>query len=632
MSPLFQAGHPPNDARKICFQTVLLLFFIFLSFQSWSQDSVARPKRDTARYERSQKFYDSIYHKFSRNKFTHLIYSLAFIDPRTIVRQDTMQVKKSETPFLQYKGKIIRKITVQVLAPFGTSLYDSMKRVRSGLGKALNNVHINTRNFVIRRNMIFRKGQPLDPDVLADNERILRDLPFIDNARILVSLSDTLADSVDVVIITKDVWSIGFDIPVVTPNKLLFRLYDANLLGLGDMFTLMMTTELDRAPFFRFDGASYTYTNIAGSLINGTVEFNQDNIGNQNILVEFARPFLTNKTKFAGGVGADWMKRVSQVNDTLFITSYFKNENLWLGRSFLLKGRENPSRIVVTEAVYRRKYTSRPEITIDSNRAYYNQLQILTGLSWSQNYYYLTDYVTQMGKTENLPYGHMIQLTFGADITDFYTRFYSGISLSIGHYIQNFGYIQAYLKFGGFFYRSSFEDAVLKLNVQYYTPLLDIRNGRYKIRTYATTDYRYGFNFRSNNGDYYDTNLDFMVNNLANPATFKGVQTFSSRLATLIFTPWYLYGFRFALMGQVFGGLCAKSNQPLINASFFSGLGAGIMIKNDNLVFPTFMIGGYIYPTPPPGSGMFQYVFSSDLHFNLYDFNVSAPHEESLGN
>jgi len=632
MSLLFLPGSKYPFSNRTLTLTVLIILFLVVFNPASGQKNSPDNYWDTLAYAKSQKFYDSVLHKFSRSKFTHFLYGLAFIDLKTGVRPDSMQVINSEAPFNEYKGKIIRRISIKVLDPFGSSVDDTSLRSRSGAGRALNSLHINTRDFIVRRNIFFEKGQALDPNVLADNERVLRDLSSIDNARILVSQPDPSNDSVDLIVIVKDVWSIGFNIPIITPQRLAYTIYDGNFFGLSDCFTIKMSTELYRAPFFRFDGVSYTYTNIAGSFINGSFEYVQDNIGNQSIMIGFERPFLTNKTIWAGGTNATWLKNALLIENDKTIVSYLKDENLWLGLSFLFNKHPNSSRIVVTEAVYRRKYTSRPEVTPDSNKYFYDHVKLLTGIAWCKNNYYLTDYVTEMGKPENLPYGHKIQLTFGPDYSNFYQRFYTGISLSFGRYFQKFGYIQSYVKLSGFFYQNSVEDGILKANVQYFTPLVDLRNHRYKFRTYIASDYRYGFNFRTNNLDYYDANLDLRVNKINEENIFWGTETLSTCLATLIFTPWYFYGFRFTLSGIIEAGMIAKKSQPLFNSSFFTGFGAGVMIKNDNLIFPTFVIAGYFYPILPGSEQMFQGVLTSTMNYNFYNFNVTAPYEESLSN
>jgi hypothetical protein len=587
---------------------------------------------DARSYQNSKIFYDTMYKKFSRKKITKLIYNLAFIEPQQTDLPDTTQVLRSAQPYEGFQGKIIRKIDVKILPPFGANIFDTTRVAETGIGKTLNSVHMNTRKHVIRKNLLFKNGDRVDPSVLADNERILRDLAAIDNARIIISPTGPESDSVDLLVVAKDVWSIGIDVPVVTPQKVRFRIYDANFLGQGNQLINSMSMDLYRAPFFLYEGLSYTYANIEGSLIDATIGYEADHMGNMIMLLRFDRSFLTNQTKWAGGAAASYITNVNNMVETAPITSHSNYEGIWLGRAFLLKGQKELSRAVVAAAVYRRDFGSRPEVTIDSNRGYYNGLQVLSALSFSRNNYYLTDYIMDFGKTENLPYGHLIQITVGADRCDFYSRVYTGIHLAAGNFFKKFGYISSYIKFSGFFYHTSFEDAVLKFNFNYFTPLLKTPDKRFKFRVFYSANYRYAINSRSNNLDYYDANLDFKIDKVGNGNYFNGVNIISGRLATVCFSPWYFYGFRFAAMIELQSGLVAKKNEPLYNAPFFSSIGLSLIIKNNNLIFPAFLISGYFYPSSSADFRQFQFMINSNLNVDYYDFNVNAPHEENLGN
>ena len=627
--------NPENDTVFIRKGSYILSTTLFLNIPRDTFYIIPHEKLtsgDSARYRQSQVFYDTLYKKFSRKKFTQLLYPLAFHEPKQSNLPDSVQVLKSTAPFEEEKGKVIRNILITVLPPFGSGIYDTDRIVRTGAGMALNSIHRNTREYIIRRNLLIKKWDRLNPSILADNERILRDINSIDNARIMVTHTGPDCDTVDLVILVKDVWSIGLDIPYITTSQIGLRIYDANFLGLGDQITTKMSMDLYRSPFFRFNGLSYTFSNIGGSFINANLDYTANDLGNQSMTVGFERSFITNYTKWAGGAMVTWSKDVNIVSETMHLTSYADNEGFWVGRAFLLKGYRMTSRAIAAAGIYRINFSSRPYISIDSNEQYYNRLKVLGTFSISKNNYYLTDYLLKFGKTENLPYGHLIQITLGVDKTDFYSRLYSGIHLSAGNYFNRFGYLAAYAKFGGFFNHSSLEDAVAKFNLGYFTPLLKTPDQRFKFRTFFSTDYRYAFNQRLNNSDYYNANLIFNIRKVYNLNDFKGVKFISVRTATTCFFPWYFYGFRFAFTVDVQAGLVAHKKQTLANASLFTGMGLGFIIKNDNLVFPALVISCYFYPSSVRYLSQFQVVINSNLNITYYDFNVGAPYEETLDN
>jgi len=204
--------------------------------------------------------------------------------------------------------------------------------------------------------------------------------------------------------------------------------------------------------------------------------------------------------------------------------------------------------------------------------------------------------------------------------------------ISGGQFINRFGYLSGRLSFSGFFHGNSFEDATIKMYGWYFTPLLRTRNTRYKFRSYLKLDYRFAFNMRSNNLDAFDINQDFRINKIKNASAFLGAHTLSANLSNLCYTPWFFYGFRFSLMANMQVGLISSRGKDLLRSPLFTAFGANILIKNDNLVFPTFLIGGYYYPNTGGNINSVQIYLTSDLPLNFTDFNVTAPREETVGN
>ncbi len=587
---------------------------------------------DSSGYRKSKVFYDTVYNKFNRSAITKLIYPLAFHEPKQSNLPDTVQVMKGTSPFEVAKGKIIRNIRIEVLSPFGTSIYDTCSYAQTTAGKALNSVHRNTRQFIVRRNLLFKKGDRVNPGLLADNERILKEINAVDNARIIVTPTGPGSDSADLVVLVKDVWTIGLDVPFISSEKIGLRIFDANFLGLSDRITAKMSVNPYRAPLYRLDGLTYTHPNIGGSFINATLDYTRSDPGEQNLSATFDRAFYTNQTRWAGGLVIAWREEVNEIKNSKPDIAYSGNESLWLGLASLLNGPSATSRAVVTAGISRNEFSSRPYISIDSNRNYYNHLQFLSALSLSKNNYYLTDFLFDFGKTENLPYGHLFQVTGGYDKTDYYARIYAGAVISGGNFFNRVGYLEAYARFGGFLDASRVEDAVIKFNLSYFTPLIKTSERGYKYRCFFLADYRHVFNQRSNNRDYYNANLIFNIDKINNPAEFRGANFISVRTAMKCFTPWYFYGFRFALTADLQSGLVSQKDEPLVHASLFSGIGVGIVIKNDNLVFPALSISGYYYPSSAWDISEFQFVINSRMNVAFYNFNVSAPYEESLGN
>ena len=150
-------------------------------------------------------FYDSLKIKASKTLVTKKLFDFV------IVRHDTTdkrQIKStSEASYIGHSGKKIRHIEIQRLNVFGANINDPTASNPEKIENILNKTHLNTNENIIRKNLLMEEGDTISPLTLSDNERILRELPFIDDARIVVvPLSD---EEADIVVLTKDVYSLG---------------------------------------------------------------------------------------------------------------------------------------------------------------------------------------------------------------------------------------------------------------------------------------------------------------------------------------------------------------------------------------------------------------------------------------
>ena len=593
--------------------------------------SFRKIRSEEANELRSQTLYDTIFRKFAKSKLSKLLYNLAFVSPNVSSLPDTIQTQKIEVPFLPYQGMYIREVHIKSLDPFGATIFDTTGQAQTALGRFGNQFHINTHVRVIQNQLMFRKGQRLNAEKIADNMRLLQELPYIDDARIVVTEIAPGSDTVDVTVITKDNWSIGATVAIVELTSYRGSLYDANFLGSGDRLSVFWSMNNSRAPFFRFDGLSYNFTNISGSFIDGIISLTQDDDGNQTLYTGLSRPFFSYSTRLAGGLNFTLAKTVVPLSDTLTQVASYHQEGAWLGISSPLNSSTPATRFVVAQSVQVRRYLSRPEVTIDSNIGYYNSTTILTGLQISKNKYYNTDYILQFGKMESFPYGFLGQLTAGPSITDFYTRFYMNAGASGGNFINKFGYLYGSINLGGYLNRDAFEDGLLKCEAQYMSYLYHSRSKRFKFRSYVSFQFNCQFNERENNRDFYDLADEARIRSVTTDSLLTGNKVAFLSFSTVAYAPWYFYGFRFALQGTVWGGLSAPKERSLLDSPFMTGIGVGLLFKNDNLIFPTIMISCFVYPTTP-GVPFIQFDMFETSSYDFRDFSPTAPYVQTMRN
>src|SRR6185436_19338306 len=180
--------------------------------------------------------------------------------------QAAKALERNDLPFQRYRGRIIRHIYIGVL-DFGVSIYDTSKQVKNGLTRLANNLHHKSRDYVIKNNLFFKENQPLSPYVLGDNERHLRDLAYLQDAKIIVRPIKGTRDSVDIVVYTKDVLSLGGSIHANNMKSAQIALKEDNAFGWGDRIQVSTLYDYKRNERFG-NGAEYIKRNIGGSFVD----------------------------------------------------------------------------------------------------------------------------------------------------------------------------------------------------------------------------------------------------------------------------------------------------------------------------------------------------------------------------
>ena len=162
----------------------------------------------------------------------------------------------------------------------------------------------------MRKNLFFKKGDQLVPYLIADNERYLRDLPYLNDADI--SVVNVNRDSVDIIVLTKDVLSLGGSIRMHNTTKGSITISDANIAGTGQELLLRSFFDNKRVPKFGY-GGEYNIRNIGGSFIDwygGYISYNKNFAsGFQNedmVYTGILRPLVNPYAKFTYAATAAW--------------------------------------------------------------------------------------------------------------------------------------------------------------------------------------------------------------------------------------------------------------------------------------------------------------------------------------
>lgn len=581
-------------------------------------DSIAvKLKRDETR--RSDDFYKKIKERLYRTKFTRELYDLLF---RETGRKEKKQEKVTNGSYKKYEGQPINNIVIKKLEAFGPTIEDTTRTSESWAVNVANDIHILTRRRVIKDNIFFKEGDIVNADVLSDSERVLRNLPYIKDARIYV-IQKPGSEAVDVLIIVKDIWSISAEMSFGSLERSKFAVIEKNFLGLGHEVRNELLYNTNYEPIIGYSG-TYTINNIRNTFITG--EFNYahseplDRIG-----VRFFKNFITPEIKFAGGLEVSKNKvllgRVYRDTTILFNTE-FERQDLWFGRSWLIDERENNGRTNLQMAgrFNRERFLHRPPVNADTNHQFFDTNLYLLSLGISHRSYEKGSLILGYGRTEDIPKGYLLEFTAGREINEFYDRPYFGWRFSLGNYIEKVGYLRPSVAMGGFIRNEHVEQGIFKLRADYFSNLYRIK--KINFRQFFRFDYTLGINRFDN--EFIDINNDRGVRGLRN--TFlRGTKRASFSAETVAFLPFYLVGFRLAVYGFADLAVINLDGPKLLKNKVYQGYGAGVRLRNENLAFNTIQIRLAWYPNTPPDVNPIDAEFSGEAALRIDDFRIEHP-------
>jgi hypothetical protein len=105
----------------------------------------------------------------------------------------------------------------------------------------------------------------------------------------------------------------------------------------------------------------------------------------------------------------------------------------------------------------------------------------------------------------------------------------------------------------------------------------------------------------------------------------NGTQRLSVSIESVLFSPANLYGFRFAFFGFADLSLLSGTNVKIGNSSIVSGIGLGVRIRNDNLVFNTLQVRLGFFPNPPLYSKISNLTVSGEQLLRPNNFDPGPP-------
>ncbi|MGK2862840.1 MAG: hypothetical protein ACSLE0_12975 [Chitinophagaceae bacterium] len=514
---------------------------------------------------------------------------------------------RNDKPFQRYEGRIIRTINIDALE-FGPSKKDTANKIKNRLRKISNAIHHRTRDFVIRNNLFFSSNEKLVSSILGDNERHLRDLPFIRDAAIRAVPVSGSRDSVDIIVVTNDVLSIGGSFRIHNAETVSLALREDNFAGYGDRIRVQSLVDLKRAEKFGY-GFDFIKRNVLGSFVNGEAGFtNFDKTINNGkreervAYLRFTRPMVSRYMRWTYGSELELRRTQNFYNsDSIYLRDLKYKYNIvdaWLALNIDAAREDNYTdktrlRRLIGLRVVQKNFREKPlKYTSMYNYMYADLKAVLGSFSIFRQDFYKTQYVYGFGRNEDVPEGMEGSFTAGLTKKEGRERPFAGLNFQRYYFTVNQHYFNYTFRAGSFFYKNKMEDIDLVARVEYFSRLHHL-NKKWKQRFFFGGSSSRQFNSLLNEPLRLDS--EFGLRELRSDSA-SGNLRFTLKGESVFFSPWSVLFFRFAPFVFGHAAYLNLKNQDISTPELYAAVGGGIRIRNESLIFGTTEFRGMYFP------------------------------------
>lgn len=561
-----------------------------------------------------------------KHKLTIFVYNAIFVDPQP-KEYPTLPATNGEgkivNPYLKYNGRSIRKVKILIYDPFGYSVTDTVPGKINITQKLGNRAHITTRQWVINNKLLFKTGDTVNALSLSETERLLRQSPYINDARIYISGIEN-SDSVDVNVIVQDKWpvTVPAEITDVSSNA---RFRNQNLFGSGQQFEQYAKfTRPDRMDY----AGSYIISNIDRTYISSQLYYQTNNDGTV-AGITFDRPFYSPLARWAGGASANSSWSVYHYKNPADGSDEHTNLNnlwydTWLGKSIKISDKKTffhqSTNIIVGGRYYGNSFQNRPSFAVDTQKTNLNTCSFVGNVSFSVQQFYKDKFIYRFGANEDVPEGIIIQFLYGAVKKEFsLIKYYNGVEFARAKHF-NFGYLSATISYGMFFNNYISNDITTNYRLYYFSDLF--RLGKWYIRQFINYNLTYGINKLPTEKTTLTSDDLYGFNS----GTLNGNTKMVLNIETVAYAPYNLIGFKFSPVLLAGMGMIDNQQNNLLKSNLYQGYSLGLMVRNENLLSSTFQVSVGFYPFLPNGeSNVFKYNPVTSFTLRVRSFLVSKP-------
>jgi hypothetical protein len=552
--------------------------------------------------------------------------SLSMTDSNRIYLFNNIATLKS------YAGKRINSITIEQ-HNFLTSIDSRESNLKDVFSKLGNKLQSNSKSRAIRENIFFKEWDLFDPSIIAYNEKWLRDLSYIQDAKIMAMITPYDTNQVDIIVVTKDLFSYGGEVLINNKDAYSAKLNNINLLGSGNSVQVVQNFENKRNPKSGW-GYDLGLSNILGTFISVNAGVNQfgNNLAN-NVLsarknyISVQRPILHPNSKWLGGL--EYLENVNENVfpgkwDTIFdqqLNYNLKHTDIWVGYQLTKKKKLikiNEDRQFIQYRHLENIFKERPvDYLLQLDRNYQNLKADFLSYTIVRQSVYRTRYLYGLGRYEDLPIGRSLTWTTGRYTIEGDKAPYLGFKFEQFKLSKKDNYTHIITNVASSYMDKALQDFRFLVSLEQFSKLKYLNNG-YGYRQILN------FSFTQTLKNKYNEAL--RINSIygipqLNREQIRGGTRISGNWESVIYNNRAFWGFKSAPF--VFGNITyiRTMGDPILKGDIYTAIGSGMRVRNENLVFGTIELKGCYFPRTNQQLSPWNFSLITNLRYK-YNSNI----------
>lgn len=487
--------------------------------------------------------------------------------------------------------------------------------------KIVNSRHNYTNEKLIRQHLIIKEGDLINPDLILENERVIRTLPFIDECKILISTSgDGDPEKVDLIVLLKDRVSWNADIRLNNLDETIINLDILNLYGSGAGLNETIRIRTDKMPVsLGIRRSQFNAYNLGGLFLNTSLtDYNDGKLKLQRIRLN--RLLTSDIFTYTGGFT---YSVYDKIDSTGRILMEYDNRDIWLGRSISFKSISealNSPKMIISGRSDRRKLRDSVFNPDELGGEQISRQDRLLNLAVSKRKYYFANYIYELGQTEDVPAGYLFNLTFGQRAWGDSSRYYGGMRYSCGEIFNGIGYLKYDLKLSAWHRKEEMIDGMLDSKIIFFSPLFMSR--WLPTRVYWTFKYTRGFNRVGGQRLYLQNPL---LPGAVDLSGRNGMERLVMSMEDVFYFRPKHNGIRSAFFVHADAAILSGGSSSIIGQKPIWGGALGYRIKHDYLAFNTIQLGISARWDEPGDYPVISFNLQANRDLPFDDFIIKKP-------